>query len=201
MNKILTEDFYTGTTPEIARRLLGKHLCRQTETGFYAGKIVETEAYLGEKDLAAHSSRGRTPRTEIMYGPPGHAYIYLIYGMYYCLNIVLQKEGTPEAVLIRSLEPLVLASEKILPKEKEYEGKKLEKILNGPGKLCREFQIGKDLNGANLTKRNGLWLENGEDIPPRKIVAAPRIGVDYARHWKNRPLRYYIEDNIFVSKR
>ena len=129
MNKILKKDFYQGSTEEIAQKLLGKMLYRQTETGLYAGKIVETEAYLGEKDLAAHSSHGRTPRTEIMYGPAGHAYVYLVYGMYYCLNITARDEGIPEAVLIRALEPITLDSEKIKCGQKYHQNKKIEKIL------------------------------------------------------------------------
>ncbi len=201
MNKILKKDFYIGTTPKIAKRLLGKRLCRKTESGLWVGKIVETEAYVGAKDLACHSAKGRTTRTEAMFDTAGHAYIYLIYGMYYCLNIVTQKEGVPEAVLIRSLEPLILSGEKIEPEQERYQEEKTEKILNGPGKLCREFRIGKELNGANLVEKNGLWLEDGEDVPPRDIVAVPRIGVDYAGHWKDKPLRFYIKDNGFVSKR
>jgi DNA-3-methyladenine glycosylase len=201
MSKILKQDFYAGTTPEIAQRLLGKYLCRKTETGLYAGKIVETEAYVGEKDLACHSARGKTARTEAMFGPAGHAYIYLIYGMYYCLNIVTQKAGVPEAVLIRSLEPLIIEGKKIEPQQEYYQKKKIEKILNGPGKLCREFQIGKELNGMNLCKKNGIWIENGEDIPKKMIISAKRIGVDYAQQWKDKKLRFYIRDSEFVSKK
>jgi DNA-3-methyladenine glycosylase len=201
MDKLLKEDFYTGTTPEIAKKLIGKHLCHKTETGFYVGKIVETEAYVGAKDLACHSAKGRTARTEPMFGPAGHAYIYLIYGMYCCLNVVTQREGTPEAVLIRSLEPLILDGEKIKPGQELYRENKIEKILNGPGKLCREFKIERELNGVSLMRRNGLWLEDDEDIPKKMIVSAKRIGVDYAKEWKDEPLRFYIRDNRFVSKK
>lgn len=201
MNKILKQNFYQGSTEEIAKKLLGKLLYRQTETGIYTGKIVETEAYVGEKDLACHSAKGKTSRNEAMFGPAGRAYIYMIYGMYYCLNIVAQDEGIPEAVLIRALEPVMLDSEKIECGQKYHRNKKIEKILNGPGKLCREFQIDKKANGINLTKSNGLWLEDGENIPTQNIVNAKRIGVDYAGKWKDRLLRYYIKDNIFVSKR
>lgn len=201
MNKILKKDFYQGSTEDIAKKLLGKLLYRQTETGLYAGKIVETEAYAGEKDLACHSAKGRTARNEVMFGPAGRAYVYMIYGMYYCLNIVAQEKGAAEAVLIRALEPVILDSEKIEYGQKYHQNKKIEKILNGPGKLCRAFQIDKKMNGINLTKSNGLWLEDGENIPPQKIVAAKRIGVDYSGKWKDKLLRFYIKDSPFVSKK
>lgn len=201
MNKILNNSFYEASTEEVAKKLLGKLLCRKTETGLYAGKIVETEAYLGEKDLASHASRGRTPRTEIMYGPPGHAYIYLIYGMYYCLNVVTEKKGVASAVLIRALEPVILESQNIEEGQDFFQNKKVEKILNGPGKLCREFKIGKELNGMKFSRQNGLWIEEGEDVPPRQIAQTKRIGVEYARDWKDRPLRFYIKNNPFVSKK
>lgn len=201
MNKILKQNFYQGSTEDIAKKLLGKLLYRQTKAGLYAGKIVETEAYIGAKDLACHSARGRTSRNEAMFGPAGCAYVYMIYGMYHCLNIVTREKGTPEAVLIRALEPVMLDSEKIKNGQGYHRGKKIEKILNGPGKLCREFKIDKEVNGVSLTRSNGLWLEDGENIPLQKIVAAKRIGVDYAGKWKDKLLRYYIRDDIFVSKR
>jgi DNA-3-methyladenine glycosylase len=185
----------------IAQKLLGKSLCRQTETGFFMGKIVETESYLGEIDLACHASKGRTKRTEIMFGPAGHAYIYMIYGMYYCLNIVTREKDVAEAMLIRALEPLILDSCPIIEGEKYFGGKKIEKILNGPGKLCREFEIGKEQNGMKLSKANGLWIEYGEDLPPQNIIRTERIGVDYAGGWKDKPLRFYIKDSPFVSKK
>jgi DNA-3-methyladenine glycosylase len=200
--RTLSVDFYTDRpTTGIARDLLGKVLCRTAPEGLYRGRIVEAEAYLGEKDLAAHSSRGRTPRTLTMYGPPGRAYVYLIYGMYYCLNVVTQREGTPEAVLLRALQPLVLASHELRPDESYFATRRVEKILNGPGKLCREFGIDKTLNGVELAKKNGLWIEDAPPVPPREIVAAPRVGVDYAKEWKDQPLRFYIKDCPFVSKR
>lgn len=201
MDKILKEDFYAGTTPEIAKKLLGKRLCRRTDAGLCVGKIVETEAYVGKEDLACHSAKGRTARTEAMFSPAGHAYVYLVYGMYHCLNVVTQEAGAPEAVLIRALEPLMLENEKITPEQKLYRGKRIGKILDGPGKLCREFGIRREMNGALLAKKNGLWLEEGEDIPPRRIVAAPRVGVDYAKEWKDKPLRFYIKNNNFISRK
>lgn len=200
MRKILRKDFYAGTTEDVARRLLGKYLCRRTEAGLYAGKIVETEAYVGKEDLACHSAKGRTKRTESMFGPAGHAYVYLVYGMYNCLNIVTQRKNEPEAVLIRALEPAILASQKIAAGQKTRESKKAAGILDGPGKLCREFKINRTIDGILLSRQNGLWIEEGDDIPEEDIIAAPRIGVSYAGEWKDKPLRFYIKGNRFVSK-
>lgn len=203
MGKILKDDFYAGTTEEIARQLLGKFLCRRTETGVYVGKIVEDEAYLGKKDLACHSARGKTKRTETMFGSAGYAYVYMIYGIYHCLNIVTQKEGVPEAILIRALEPVMLDSEEINAGQEYYGNRKITSILNGPGKLCREFMIEKELNGAKLSKKNDLWIEDNDNknIPATEIVRTKRIGVEYAKEWRDKPLRFYIRDSPFVSKK
>lgn len=200
MPKLLQEDFYNRTTEETAKNLLGKILYRKTEDGLYAGKIVETEAYMGKEDLACHASKGKTKRNEVMFGPAGYAYVYMIYGMYFCLNIVTQEKDDPQAVLIRALEPIILDEEKIKPEQKYYNKKKIEKLLNGPGKLCREFQIDKSLNGIKLSRKNNLWIEENENIDPEKIISARRIGVEYAQEWKDKPLRFYIKDNHFVSK-
>lgn len=200
MPKLLQEDFYNRTTEEIAKNLLGKILYRKTENGLYAGKIVETEAYVGKEDLACHASKGKTKRNEAMFGPAGYAYVYMIYGMYFCLNIVTQEKDDPQAVLIRALEPIILDKEKIKPEQKYYNEKKIEKLLNGPGKLCREFQIDKSLNGIKLSRKNNLWIEENENIDPEKIISARRIGVEYAQEWKDKLLRFYIKDNRFVSK-
>lgn len=202
MGKVLTSDFYTRQpTTKVARGLLGAILCRRTAAGLWKGKIVETEAYLGEKDLACHSARGRTARTAVMFGPGGFAYVYLIYGMYACLNVVTQKAGEPEAVLIRALQPLIIQSERIHPGQEHFGGRKVAEILNGPGKLCREFGIDRSLNGIKLFRANGLWIEAGEEIAPRKIAKTRRIGVAYAGIWKDKPLRFYIQGNPFVSKK
>lgn len=146
--------------------------------------ITETEAYCGPNDLASHASRGKTPRTQIMFGPPGHAYIYLIYGMYYCLNIVTEKIGHPAAVLIRAVK---------------IDGVDYKKT-NGPGKVCKIFQIDKNLNGVNLVPKNvgvcrgqTLWTEDrGIKIKSSQIKRTPRIGVDYAGEYKNKKWRYLL---------
>ncbi len=150
---------------------------------------METEAYVGPKDLASHASRGRTPRTELMFGEAGHTYIYLIYGMYYCFNIVTENKDYPAAVLIRALEP----AEGFIEKNK--------KLINGPGKLCREMKIDKNLNGADLTG-NKIWIEDrGEGVSNSKIIANKRIGIDYAGKYKDKLWRFYIKNNKFISKK
>jgi DNA-3-methyladenine glycosylase len=147
------------------------------------GKIVEVEAYLGEHDLAAHSSKGRTERTKIMFGPPGFAYVYLIYGMHHCMNVVTEREGNGAAVLLRAVEPV-----------KNLPGK-----TSGPGLLCRAMEIDRRLNGHDLLS-DELFIAEPEVAERISVVKRPRIGVDYAQHWAKRLLRFYIKDNPFVSR-
>lgn len=181
----ITRDFYARDTLTIARELIGMHLVH-TEGGMLRkGRIVETEAYQGPQDLAAHSSRGRTPRTEVMFGPPGHAYVYFIYGFWHCLNIVTEAEGVPHAVLLRALEPVTGIEDKTW----------------GPGLLCRAMHIDKKLNGADLCG-NVLWLErppSASSRRPSRIARSARIGVDYAGEWARRPWRFYDKDSLYVS--
>lgn len=175
--------FYDRDTVTVAEALLGKylvHVCRGVER---IGRIVEVEAYLGPHDLAAHSSRGLTERTKIMFGPPGHAYVYLIYGMYWCMNVVTQREGLASAVLLRALEPV----------------QNLDGRTQGPGLLCKAMCIDKRLNGHDLLSPN-FYIMAGSDNEPFKVARRPRIGVDYAGHWARRLLRFYIKGNPFVSK-
>lgn len=190
MPKILSKSFYSQPTIEIAKQLLGKFLYRKINGKLHMGKIVETEAYLGSKDLACHSAKGFTERTKIMFGPAGHAYVYFVYGMHYCLNVVTEKENNPRAVLIRALEPIIVPPDK-----------KGRRSLNGPAKLCKEFKIDKKLNGWSLTIGKKLWIEKGENIKPSQIKKSKRVGVDYAGTWKDRLLRFYIKNNDFVSKK
>jgi DNA-3-methyladenine glycosylase len=181
--KKLPRAFYDRDTRLVAQELLGKFLVHKISGVEYIGKIVEVEAYLGEHDLAAHSSKGKTERTKIMFGPPGHAYVYFIYGMYFCMNVVTEKEGHASAVLIRALEPVENISGK----------------TSGPGLLCRALQIDKKLNGHDLLSDNFFIAEAGTE--KFYIVKRPRIGVDYAKHWTKRLLRFYIKDSPFVSRR
>ena len=175
--------FFGRSTLAIARELIGMHLVHRTRRGVHRGRIVETEAYQGPQDLAAHSARGRTQRTQVMFGPPGHAYVYLIYGMWNCLNVVTAREGRPHAVLLRALEPV---SD---PQARTW----------GPGLLCRAFEIGRELNGADLLG-TALWLEHAPRGARRaRITRATRIGVDYAGEWAQRPWRFFDADSPYVS--
>jgi DNA-3-methyladenine glycosylase len=191
----IQRSFYAQPTIRVARQLLGKYLVRRHPDGKTVGKIVETEAYVGPHDLACHAAKGRTARTEVMFGPPGHAYVYFIYGVYYCLNIVTEEVGHASAVLIRALEPI----EGIELMQKRRGLDELRKLVSGPGKLCLAMAIDKALNSADMSRGNVLYVEDrGERAA--KIVARPRIGVDYAGKWKDKPWRFLIRGNEFVSK-
>ena len=197
----LKKNFYNRKTIRVAQDLLGKFLVRKIGKKILAGKIVETEAYVGPRDLASHASRGRTPRTEIMFGPPGHAYVYLIYGLNYCFNIVTERKGYPAAVLIRALEPA--EGVKIMFHHRGITSTidAPPALTNGPGKLCQALKIDKTLNNIDLSGNN-LWLEDrGLKIKPREVAAKKRIGVDYAGEYKNKPWRFYLGGNRFVSKK
>lgn len=180
----ITRDFYARDTLTVARELIGMHLVHAHGRSLRAGRIVETEAYQGPQDLAAHSSRGRTSRTEVMFGPPGHAYVYFIYGFWHCLNVVTAAEGVPHAVLLRALEPITGLDDKTW----------------GPGLLCRAMHIDKKLNGADLCG-DALWLERPPASSRRtpRIARSARIGVDYAGEWARRPWRFYDRDSRYVS--
>ncbi|MBU1131242.1 DNA-3-methyladenine glycosylase [Patescibacteria group bacterium] len=170
---LLPKKFFKQKTLKVARQLLGCFLIRQIGKKKIIAKIIETEAYCGPKDLANHASKGRTKRTEVMFGPAGHVYVYLIYGMYYCFNVVTEKEGYPAAVLIRGVE---INNQEIL----------------GPGKVCRELKIDKSLHGVDLIKSNKIWLESYKGIKNRKIKKMPRVGVDYAGEYKDKLWRFVL---------
>jgi DNA-3-methyladenine glycosylase len=195
---ILQRAFYQQDTVKVAKNLLGKILIHESSQGKTAGRIVETEAYRGPEDKAAHSSGGRrTPRNEVMFGEKGHAYIYFIYGMYYCLNVTAGNvPGKPEAVLIRALEPV--EGQDIMAKRRGARQTKTANLTNGPSKLCMVMDISKSQNKTDLTSPP-LYIEDAPPVPKKDIVETTRIGVDYADEWKNRPWRFYIKRNIFVS--
>ena len=180
----LPRSFYDSNTALVAQELLGKWLVHDADGLKRIGKIVEVEAYLGEHDLAAHSSKGLTERTKIMFGPPGHAYVYLIYGVHYCMNVVTEREGHASAVLLRALEPV-----------KNLAGK-----TSGPGLLCRAMGINRRLNAHDLLS-DDFFIAEPEVAEKFSIVKRPRIGVDYAGHWAKRLLRFYIKGNTFISRR
>jgi DNA-3-methyladenine glycosylase len=194
--KPLPLKFYQRSTETVAKDLLGKKLCRELPNGeILSGYIVETEAYMGLLDKACHSFGGRkTSRTCVMYEHGGVAYIYLIYGMYYCLNVVSSKKDHPEAVLIRGLEPCDGLD---LMKMKSQQFNE-HKILNGPGKLCKVLEINKSLNTQELT-RPPLWIENGRKVLSKDIIESPRINIGYAEEWAEKPLRFSVKDSPFVS--
>ena len=185
---VLPRSFYTRPTIHVARDLLGTILWH----GAVAGRIVETEAYLGLDDLAAHASRGLTPRTKVIFGPPGHAYVYFIYGMYECLNLIAEPEGSPGCVLIRALEP-VAGVEKM----KQRRGTdRVEQLANGPGKLTLAMGITRKLNGADVTYGDFI-VRSPLDRSPVDIESGTRVGITKAIDW---PLRFWIRGNPFVSR-
>ncbi|WP_132995951.1 DNA-3-methyladenine glycosylase [Sporanaerobacter acetigenes] len=198
----LERDFYIRDTQTVARELLGKVLVHNVNGKIFSGKIVETEAYLGIIDKAAHSYGGkRTKRVEIMYGPPGRAYIYLIYGMYYCFNVVTKEEGTPEAVLIRGLEPIdgisFMAKNRFNKELSQLTNAQLKNLTNGPGKLCQAMELDKRLNGEDLCG-DTLYIEERK-VESFNIINTKRIGIDYAEEAKDFLYRYYIEGNSYIS--
>lgn len=161
--------------------------------------IVETEAYAGPHDLASHAAKGKTKRTSVMFAEAGLWYVYSIYGFYHCLNIITERKDYPSAVLIRSLVPL----EGIKYMEQSRKIDSLINLANGPGKLCQALKIDKALNNTSAVLKNSiLFIENrGIKIAAQNIIKAARVGVDYAGVWKNKPLRFYVKDNKFVSNK
>jgi DNA-3-methyladenine glycosylase len=190
MKKRLTRKFYKRPTLKIAKDLLGKYLVRKNGKKELAGKIVETEAYIGPKDRASHAYGGRmTKRSKNMYLEGGHIYIYLCYGIYWQFNVTTQEAGKPECILIRALEPL-------------GEGARKEKAASGPGKLCRWMELKGTFNKEDLCKSKKVWLEDrGEKTKKSQIVTAKRIGIDYAGLWAEKPWRFYIKGNNFISRK
>jgi DNA-3-methyladenine glycosylase len=186
---VLKRPFYNRPPVEVARDLLGKVLVH----GPAAGIIVETEAYLGADDLAAHSARGITPRTRVIFGPPGHAYVYFIYGMYECLNLVCEPEGKPGCVLVRAVEPIEGLD---LMQSRRPAARKREDLASGPGKLTLALAITRAQNGADVT-RGRLVVREPLESRPVPIAVTPRIGITQCA---DLPLRFIIRGNRFVSR-
>jgi len=191
----LPRAFYEQSTVEVAKQLLGKFLVRKHPDGERVGRIVETEAYVGPQDLACHAAKGRTKRTEVMFGPAGHAYVYFIYGFYNMLNLVTEAKDCPAAVLIRAVEPV----DGLQIMKQRRRSHVLRNLTSGPGKLCQAFDIDRTLNGVDLAGAI-LYVEDRGDAPP-KFVSTARIGVDYAGTWKDKRLRFLVRGSEFVSKR
>lgn len=190
----LPRSFYEQNTIDVAKQLLGKYLIRRHPEGDTTGRIVETEAYVGPHDLACHASKGRTARTEVMFGAAGHAYVYFIYGFYNMLNLVTESKDYPAAVLIRAVEPV----DGVPLMKSRRRNDALRSLASGPGKLCQAFAIDRALNGADL-RGNVLYLEDRGDPLP-KFKSTPRVGVDYAGRWKSKPYRFLVPNSEFVSK-
>lgn len=186
---ILSQSFYQRPTIQVARGLLGKRLVRIYRGHRISGLITEVEAYLGEKDRACHTYQGRrTPRTEAMYLSGGHTYIYFIYGMHFCFNVVTRRAGQPEAVLIRAVQP----TEGLHLMRRWRGGAQNHHLTDGPAKVAQAFRITKKLNGVGLFGPP-LWIERGVRVSRRKIVCLPRIGVDYAGPHAKWPLRFCMQ--------
>ncbi len=185
--KTLPRSFYNRPTLTVARELLGARLVRVLDGQRLSGLITEAEAYIGEEDLGCHAKAGLTPRTAVMYGPPGHAYVYFTYGMHWMLNAVTGPEGFPAAVLIRALQP-VEGIETI-------SARRAGRDTLGPAKLTQALGIDRVLNGADLCARTaGLWIEEGIPVPDAKVIVGPRVGLDTVPEpWKSKPWRFRIK--------
>src|SRR5881296_3421517 len=175
--KILYSAYFDRPTLKVARSPLGIYLVRANRNRTIAAKIIEVEAYVGPEDRACHASRGRTARTDVMFGPAGVAYVYLVYGMHHCFNIVTERVGYPSAVLVRAVE-----------------NADTQALIDGPGRVCRFLVIDRTLNRSDLTMGERLWVEDrGERISASTIAAYPRIGVDYAGRWATKPWRFRLK--------
>jgi DNA-3-methyladenine glycosylase len=193
VGRVLPRAFYERETEIVAREMLGTVLECETDDGVASGIIVETEAYLGEHDLACHAAAGRTARTEALYGPPGTSYVYFIYGMYWCFNAVTRAEGLPSAVLVRALEPL---SGTALMHKRRPRIRNAVDLTNGPGKLCTALGIIGSMSAKSL-QRKPLVIREGERIPDEKVEVTTRIGITKSADW---PLRWIVKGSRYVSK-
>jgi len=181
-HRVLPRSYFNRPTVRVARSLIGKYLVRVVDGRTIEGKILEVEAYVGPQDKACHASKGRTQRTDVMFGPGGIAYVYLIYGMHHCLNVVTERKEFPSAVLIRAIE---------------IDGK----LIDGPGRLCRALQIDRRLNRVDLTTGESLWFEDRGALVERGDVGAhPRVGVDYAGEWAKKPWRFRLRSGTAPAR-
>lgn len=181
----LPDSFYARPALTVARELLGTHLVLEEDGRKRVGRIVETEAYIGEHDLACHAAKGLTPRTEVMFGPAGRAYVYVIYGMHHCFNVVTDAPGVGAAVLVRGVEPV--------------EGLPPASRTDGPGRLCRAFGITLAHNRLDL-QASPLYVAPGASVAEAQVARGPRIGVDYAGEWAAQPFRFWVKESRHVSR-
>jgi DNA-3-methyladenine glycosylase len=195
----LTHAFFARDTLTTTRDLLGCLLVHEIDGQRVAGQVVEAEAYTGHDDLASHAARGKTPRNAVMFGPAGISYIYLIYGMYWLLNVVAKPDGVdyPAAILIRALEPV----EGLQFMAARRTGRRRVEWTSGPGRLTLAMGIGQSLNGIDMTAPGSpLFFEEGIDIPGSQVQTGPRIGLNVPEPWQSMPWRFWIKDNPFVSR-
>ncbi len=188
--------FYARDTLIVARELLGQRLVRLLDGQRIAGRIVEVEAYIGEEDKACHAAPGRTARNAVMYGPAGHAYVYFIYGMHHCFNVVTEREGFPAAVLVRALEP-VEGIDVMRARRQGHEGLEL---ANGPAKLCYALGIDRALNGLDLIGGNDLWIERDRTVGDDQVATGPRVGVRGDERALTVAWRFWLRYSQYVSK-
>jgi DNA-3-methyladenine glycosylase len=195
---ILTRAFYHRPALTVARDLLGCRLVRRQNGRCLSGVILETEAYQGEDDLGCHASAGKTPRTAVMYGPPGHAYVYFTYGMHWLLNAVTDSEGTPSAVLIRAIQPE--AGLDAMAENRPYKARK-PGWTDGPAKLTQALAVDGELNTSDLcSQESGLWIETGQRIPDAQVVQTPRVGLNAVPEpWRSIPWRFVVNGGNYLG--
>lgn len=201
--KPLPQAFFARNTVDVARDLLGLWLVSRVEEGAAVVRIVETEAYGGPEDLASHARAGLTPRTSPMFGPPGHAYVYLVYGMHECLNVVAESPGRAGAVLLRAGEPVLGAA--VMRRRRGRPTDAEHRLAAGPARLCQALAVGRSLNDHDLTVGRRLWLTRppghaDQAVADEDVVASARIGVAYAGEWATRPWRFSLRGSLAVSR-
>ena len=191
---LLLRSFYNRSTLKVARDLIGARLVRILDGHKLVGLIAETEAYISGKDLACHARAGLTPRTAVMFGKPGHAYVYFTYGNHWMLNVVTEREGFPAAVLIRAIQP-IQGIEVMLERRNGRD-------TFGPGKLCQAMGITKSENGVDLTKKSGdLWIESGIKVPNSLVTKGPRVGLNNTPEpWLSKPWRFLMKGHVIASR-
>lgn len=194
MRQVLDRSFYARDVVTLARDLLGRVLVRQWESRRLSGVIVETEAYRGADDAGSHAYRGQTARNRSMFGPPGHAYVYRIYGIHHCLNLVGEGDGKPGAVLIRALRPLEGREEMV-----RRRGRPASEAANGPGKLCQAMAIDLALDGSDLCDGATLWVEEGLPVSDSQVLVGPRVGLGADELARQRPWRFAVQGETGVS--
>ena len=193
----LTPDFFARETLIVARDLLGQRLVRLVEGRRVAGRIVEVEAYIGQDDQASHARCGPTARNAAMFGPPGHAYVYLIYGMYHCLNVVTEREGYPAAILLRALQPL----EGLDVMRELRDGRPERELANGPGKLCQALYVDRRFDGVDMCRPESLlFIEQDAGILEENVATGPRIGVRGDEAALTAAWRFYVRDHDCLSR-